>query len=195
MPPATHSAHDSEDDAQLLLRCRRGEQAAWAALVRRYRRLVYAIALRAGLDEAGAADVFQTTFARLVEHLARIAQPDRLQAWLVTTAKREALLTRARALRTVSITRPGDADDGADEAELVDEALLPDQVVEELQQAALVRRALDTLDERCRTLLLLLFGDADDLPYEEIARRTGMAVGSIGPTRARCLSRLRKALS
>lgn len=195
MPRATHSAHDSEDDGQLLLRCRRGEQAAWAALVRRYRRLVYAIALRAGLDEAGAADVFQTTFARLVEHLARIAQPDRLQAWLVTTAKREALLTRARALRTVSITRPGDADDGADEAELVDEALLPDQVVEELQQAALVRRALDTLDERCRTLLLLLFGDADDLPYEEIARRTGMAVGSIGPTRARCLSRLRKALS
>ena len=83
-----------------MARCRRGDAAAWAVLVQRYQRLVYAIVTRMGLDEHGAADVFQTVFARLVQHLPRIADPSRLQAWIVTTAKREALLQRKRGQRT-----------------------------------------------------------------------------------------------
>ena len=86
-----------EDDAALVARCLRGEARAWAALVQRYQRLVYAIVRRIGLDEHAAADVFQTVFARLVQHLPRIADPHRLQAWIVTTAKREALLQRSAA--------------------------------------------------------------------------------------------------
>ena len=77
-----------EDDAALVSRCRRGEAPAWAALVHRYQRLVYAIVRRVGLDEHAAADVFQTVFSRLVEHLPRIADPQRLQAWIVDDARR-----------------------------------------------------------------------------------------------------------
>jgi RNA polymerase sigma factor (sigma-70 family) len=181
-----------EDDAALVLRCRRGEGAAWAALVHRYQRLVYAIVRRFGLDEHTAADVFQTVFARLAEHLPRIADPQRLQAWIVTTAKREVLLALRRGQRTVSMTRDEDAGDETAEFDIADDAQLPEDALADLQQQDLVRRALDRMDTRCRELLLMLFrDDGDKLPYDEVARRLGIAVGSIGPTRARCLGKLR----
>ena len=181
-----------EDDAALVLRCRRGEGAAWAALVHRYQRLVYAIVRRFGLDEHTAADVFQTVFARLVEHLPRIADPQRLQAWIVTTAKREVLLALRRGQRTVSMTRDEDAGDETAEFDIADDAQLPEDALADLQQQALVRNALDRMDARCRDLLLMLFrDDSDKLPYEEVAQRLGLSVGSIGPTRARCLGKLR----
>lgn len=191
-------APDSEagypDDATLVARCRRGDAAAWALLVQRYQRLVYAVAMRIGHDAHVAADVFQTVFARLVEQLPRIAEPDRLQAWIVTTAKREALLLRRRAQRTVSMTREDDdAPDPAPEWDLPDDAALPEQALDELQQAHRLRLALERLDRRCRDLLALLFRDEDDaLAYDEVARRLDMPIGSIGPTRARCLGKLRK---
>ena len=181
-----------EDDAALVSRCRRGEGAAWEALVHRYQRLVYAIVRRVGHDDHVAADVFQIVFTRLVAHLPRIADPRRLQAWIVTTAKRESLLALRRGQRTVSMTRADDAGDEAAEFDVADDAPLPEDALAELQQQDLVRHALDRLDERCRELLLMLFRDDDDkLPYEEIARRLGLSVGSIGPTRARCLGKLR----
>ena len=181
-----------EDDAALVARCRRGEAAAWEALVHRYQRLVYAIVRRTGLDEHAAADVFQTVFARLVAHLPRIADPQRLQAWIVTTAKREVLLALRRGQRTVSMTRDDDADGEAAEWDVADDAPLPEDALADLQQQNLVRRALDRLEERCRELLLMLFReDGDKLPYEEVAQRLGMSVGSIGATRARCLAKLR----
>ena len=186
-----------EDDAVLVARCRRGEAAGWEALVRRYQRLVYAIVRRAGFDEHAAADVFQTVFARLVAHLPRIAEPHRLQAWIVTTAKREMLLAKKRGQRTVSITRDdagseNDSTTDRGEYDVADDALLPDEVLEETQRLNGIRNALDRLDARCRELLLLLFRDDDEkVPYDEIGRRLQMSVGSIGPTRARCLGKLR----
>jgi RNA polymerase sigma factor (sigma-70 family) len=181
-----------EDDSALVSRCRRGEGAAWEALVHRYQRLVFAIVRRVGLDEHAADDVFQTVFARLVVHLARIADPQRLQAWIVTTAKRETLLALRRGQRTVSMTRADDPGDETAEFDIADDAPLPEDTLAALQQQDLVRRALDRMDARCRELLLLLFREDDDkLPYEEVARRLGLSVGSIGPTRARCLSKLR----
>ena len=181
-----------EDDAALVARCRRGDGAAWEALVHRYQRLVFAIVRRIGLDEHAAADVFQTVFARLVVHLPRIADPQRLQAWIVTTAKREALLALRRGRRIVSMTRADDAGDETAEFDVADDAPLPEDALAELQQLDGLRRAMDRLDERCRELLLMLFrDDGDKLPYEEVAQRLALSVGSIGPTRARCLSKLR----
>ena len=182
-----------EDDAALVARCRRGEGAAWEALVHRYQRLVFAIVRRAGLDEHAAADVFQTVFARLVAQLPRIAEPQRLQAWIVTTAKREALLALHRGRRTVSMTHAGDADDEASDWDIADDSPLPEETLAELQQLDQLRHALERLEKRCRELLLILFNDdADKLPYEEVAQRLGMSVGSIGPTRMRCLAKLRQ---
>ena len=179
------------DDAELLARCARGDAAAWAALVQRYQRLVYAIVRRIGLDEHMAADVFQTVFARLLEHLPRLTEPDRLQAWIVTTAKREALLQRKRGLRTVSMTRADDSDDAGD-WDFADDTPNAESALAELQIVNLVRDAIERLDARCRALLLLLFNDDDEkFSYEDISRRLGTPVGSIGPTRSRCLDKLR----
>jgi len=176
-------------------RCRRGDATAWADIVRRYERLIYAIPLRMRLDEATAADVFQTVFSRLVQQIDRLADPSRLQAWLVTTAKRESLLQRDRSRRTVSLTPSDDAasDGPSPELELPDESPIAEAVLSELQELQRLRLALDDLGGRCADLLRLLFTDDDERPdYAEIARRLGIAVGSIGPTRARCLAKLRQ---
>ena len=183
----------ADDDAALVARCRRGEGAAWEVLVRRYQRLVFAVVRRVGLDEHAAADVFQTVFTRLLEHLPRISDPQRLQAWIVTTAKREALLAVRRGRRTVSMTRAEDDDGEAAEWDIADDALLPEDALAEMQQHHLLRNAMDRLEERCRELLLMLFrDDGDKLPYEQVARQLGVAVGSIGATRSRCLAKLRR---
>lgn len=179
------------DDPTLVARCREGDASAWAALVQRYKRLVYAIVRRAGLDEQAAADVFQTVFLRLLQHLPRIAEPARLQAWIVTTAKREAWLQRQRGDRMVSMTAA--EPDGADEEAwaIADSALGPEETVAHWQQLARVHRGLDRLDQRCRRLLQALFG-SEGIGYDEVASRLGMPIGSIGPTRARCMARLRR---
>lgn len=181
-----------DDDATLVARCLRGDQQAWVVLVKRYQRLVYAVASRVGLDEHGASDVFQTVFTRLLQHLARLADPARLQAWIVTTAKREALLQRKLARRNLSMTRAEDEPDAPAEWDVADESPIAEEALAALQQLNRLRGALDRLDERCRSLLLMLFSDEDErLTYEEVARRQGASVGSIGPTRSRCLDKLR----
>jgi RNA polymerase sigma factor (sigma-70 family) len=187
------SSQGADSDAELVRRCRTGDQSAWAGLVQRYQRLVYAIVMRMGFDEHDSADVFQTVFTRLLDHLPRISDPERLQAWIVTTARREALLRLKRSRRTVSMTRPEDEEDAEGvEWDIADEAPLPEDALAEVQQQHQVRNALDRMDERCRSLLLLLFGEGERQPYEFIATTLGISVGSIGPTRARCLDKLRK---
>lgn len=182
-------------DAELIERCQRGDGSAWESLVQRYQRLVYAIVRRIGLDNHVAADVFQTVFMRLMENIPRLSNHDRLQAWIVTTAKREALLQRKRSLRTVSLTNSDDAENGAPEWDIADEALLPEDALEAAQTQNQVRNGLDQLDARCRDLLTMLYRyDDDKIAYEDVARRMDMPVGSIGPTRSRCLGKLRKLL-
>jgi RNA polymerase sigma factor (sigma-70 family) len=184
-------------DAELLALCKAGQPQGWRLLVQRYQRLVYAVARRAGLDEHGAADVFQTVFSRLLQALPSLQQPDRLRAWIVTTAKRDALLQLRRGQRTVSLTPATEGDpDTAAQDDLPDEAPLPEQAIDDLQQMHLLRLAMEQLDGRCHGLLTLLFADEEDrLPYETIAIRLDMPTGSIGPTRARCLGKLRTLLA
>lgn len=182
------------DDAALVRACQRGDANAWETLVNRYQRLIYAIPRRAGLDDDQCADVFQRTFATLVEHLDRLDQPARVRAWLVTTAKREAQRTRQKASRTQPL--PGDSPDEAHatEADLLDPAPLPDEVAAELEDQHLVRTALAKLDDRCRQLLTLLFYQPEPMPYDQVAAAVGVPLGSIGPTRARCLQKLGRLL-
>ena len=178
-------------DDLLVARCRAGDATAWETLVRRYQRLVYAIVRRSALDEQAAADVFQTVFMRLLQHLPRITDPAKLQAWIVTTAKREAWLQRRRSGQSIAASVTGDLASDAGECEIMDEAPQPDEAVEYWQQLARVQLALERLDERCRRLLLVLFS-GDEVGYEDVASRLGIPVGSIGPTRARCLAKLRR---
>jgi RNA polymerase sigma factor (sigma-70 family) len=176
-------------DTALIEACRAGDQTAWEELIRRYQRLIYSIPLRAGLDQDSAAEVFQLVFTKLYEKLDTLTQPERLSAWLVTTAKRECWAQQRRQQRSLGLTQP-DPDDPS-EPEWPDPGLLPDEVLERMERQHLVRQALAQLDERCRLLLQLLFFQPEPPPYAEIAAQLGTSEGSIGPTRARCFQKLR----
>ncbi len=180
-------------DKQLLLSCRRGDESAWEALVNRYQRLMYAIPRRAGLGDDQAAEVFQEVFTTLFQKLNDIDDPDRLHAWLVTTAKR-------KTWRLISKTRltgqMHDGDDGVNEelATIPDDSPLPDETLLKLEEQHRVRTALSALEERCRNLLTMLFYQPETPSYSQIAISMGISEGSIGPTRARCLEKMLRLL-
>jgi RNA polymerase sigma factor (sigma-70 family) len=180
-------------DKALVLACREGNPAAWETLVERYQRLIFAIPRRAGLDEDQCAEVFQHVFTTLVEKLDSIEQPDRIKAWLVTTALRESRRLSRRARTVGSLPTVTDEDQDQDD-DISDGGLLPEEILLRLEQQDTVRAALAKLDERCRLLLTLLFYRPDPPSYTEIAQALGTTEGSIGPTRVRCLEKLRRLL-
>lgn len=177
-------------DKQLLTACRHGEEAAWETLVRRYQRLIYAIPQRAGLDTDSSAEVFQEVFTTLLQKLDQIEQPERLHAWLVTTARRKTwrLISQQRARLQRSADDESEVDDEI--TTLPDNAPLPDESLAKLEEQHRVRTALATLDDRCQKLLTLLYYENEPPSYAAIAAELGTSEGSIGPTRARCLKKL-----
>lgn len=163
-----------------------GDQHAWQGLVDEFGGLVWAVTRAHRLGDADAADVAQTTWLRLVEHLDRLDEPARVGAWLATTARRECL----RVLRcSAQLVPHGDElpEPAADHAPAHDTALLAQE------RDTTLWTAFARLSERDRALLRMLM--ADPAPsYEEIGAALGMPIGSIGPTRARALERLRRAV-
>lgn len=182
-----------DSDLQLVLACRRGDQLAWEKLIRRYQRLIYAIPFRAGLREDDAAEIFQDVFTTLFQKLNDLEQPDKLQAWLVTTTRRKTLHaianTHVQQQSQVNRYEPLDAANS-----VRDETPLPDEQLLILEQQHRIRTALSSLDERCRTLLEMLFYRAEPPSYADIGTTLGIPAGSIGPTRARCLAKLLRVL-
>jgi RNA polymerase sigma factor (sigma-70 family) len=160
-----------------------GDEAAWGAIVDRFSGLVWSTARAHRLAPAEAADVAQTTWLRLVENLDRINDPERLGAWLATTARRECL----RHIRLRGREFPT-GDDSVFEAPSDDHA---EQRLITRERNTAVRRAFGRISERCQALLRLLAAP-DPLSYDEIASALGMPIGAIGPTRARCLDQLRR---
>lgn len=181
-----------ESDLQLVLACRRGDQLAWERLIRRYQRLIYAIPLRAGLDEEDAGEIFQEVFTALFEKLNDIEQPEKLHAWLVTTARRKTLHAISKAL--LRKQSDWDTDEDLHPARSIrDVTPLPDEQLLILEEQHRIRTALSLLDERCRSLLEMLFY-REPMSYAEIADAFGIPEGSIGPTRARCLAKVLRLL-
>jgi len=178
-----------QDDAALVLACRGGDQRAWDLLVGRYERLIFSVARRAGLDQDQAAEVLQRVFLILVERLDSIEQPERIGAWLVGTARFEIWRLRRRA-RVAN--RYGVADELVEEH--ADGMPTLDELLEEEEERGRVRAAVAKLDGRCRQLIELLFYQDHPVGYAEVGATLGMSAGSIGPTRARCLEKLRRAL-
>jgi len=180
-----------DSDLELVLACRRGDQLAWEKLIRRYQRLIYTIPLRAGLNQDQAADIFQDVFTTLFQKLNDIEEPERIQAWLVTTARRKTsrFISKARPRSDVSADLPAN-----ESAAILDGAPLPDEQMLILEEQHRIRTAVSLLDERCRNLLQRLFYDAEPPSYAEIAASLGIPEGSIGPTRARCLGKLLRLL-
>jgi len=163
-----------------------GERAAWEEIVDRFEGLVWATARAHRLSRADAADVAQTTWLRLVEHLDRIRDPERLPGWLATTARNESL----RHLRLQARERPSDDPQVLELAS--DEA--PDLGLLAGERAAAVWGAFARVGERCQALLRLLVSVTEP-SYEEIGAALGMPIGAIGPTRMRCLEKLRREMT
>lgn len=186
--------YSTTDDSELIAACRRGDSDAWSALVERYQKLIYTIPRRAGLDDDQCADVFQQTFQTLFEHLDRLDQPERVRAWLVTTARRASQRIQQRSARWYSLQESAQEGDEAPTQELLDQTPLPDEIVVQLEEQHIIRTSMAALEERCRQLLTLIFYDPARPSYTEIADQLGIAVGSIGPTRNRCLQKLRSLL-
>ena len=173
--------------ADLVRAAGEGDQGAWNALVDRYSGLVWHVARGHRLGDADASDVAQTVWLRLVESLPRLREPAAVGGWLATTARNESLRLLRRSGREVV-----EADLGL-EATPADDTYSPEAVLEAAERRDLVRRALDLLPLRCRTLLRALAFGPDD-SYADISAALDMPVGSIGPTRGRCLDRLRQGL-
>ena len=173
-------------DAGLLVRlAAAGDKSAWERLVDQYSRLIWAMTRDFRLAEVDAADVVQATWLRLLEHIDRIEYPERIASWLATTARHECLRHLAASKR-VTLIEDHDAAFGATAAHVpdVDERLLAEE------RAEAVRAAVATLPDQSQQLLNLLMADPP-VPYVEISDQLGLPIGSIGPTRGRCLERLR----
>jgi RNA polymerase sigma factor (sigma-70 family) len=179
-------SYDAEEICALVLGARRGDTACWDGLVERFGRLVWAVTRSFGLTAADAAEVTQTVWLRLAEHLDRIKHPDRVGAWLVTTARRESVRqSRLQGRETL----------GGEHLTERYAARVPAADVPLLlrERDVALHRAFTQLAERHRTLLVMLLSDPP-MSYSDISEALRMPIGSIGPTRARALATLRKLL-
>lgn len=171
---------------ELLRRAAAGDSSAWNDLVERFSQMVWSIARGFRLDDATAKDVSQTVWLKLVENIDRIADPERLPGWLATTARREAL--RVSKARDRDITTDFEYDVADETSPTLDEMLIDDE------ENRTVVSAFATLDAACQQLLRLMMIEPA-LTYEEISESTGRPIGSLGPTRSRCLDKLKSAIS
>jgi RNA polymerase sigma factor (sigma-70 family) len=178
----------------LVHRAAEGDPAAWNAIVDEYAGLLWSVVRGFRLNEAQAADAVQTTWLRLVEHVADLREPAHLPGWLKTTAQRVCLHVIRQSSREQLVD--GDDDRGWGSDDRYDDAELdgPEVTALRREQQVLVRRALADLPDRHRELMELLIA-SPPVSYREISVRLGIPVGSIGPTRARILTHLREALA
>jgi RNA polymerase sigma factor (sigma-70 family) len=177
----------ASDIARLVQRAAEGDRRAWERLVDQYARLIWAMTRDFKLVESDAADVAQATWLRLLEHIDRLEYPARVGSWLAATARNECLRSVAARKRVVLVQDDVALKDDGAHAPAVDERLLANE------RAQAVREALSRLPPRWQRLLGLLMADPP-ASYAEISDQLGLPVGSIGPTRGRCLERLRELL-
>jgi RNA polymerase sigma factor (sigma-70 family) len=173
---------ESKSDRYLIRACRKGQVEAWQGLLDKYERIVFAIPRRYGLSIDDAADVTQLTFTILVESIERLPEDSKLGGWLTTVARRHTwrLLERNRR-------------QGVDKYATLDEGNLADtDTLENWELGEWLGQELSKIGEGCRNLLFALYLDPGQPSYAEVAARLGMAVGSVGPTRMRCLERMRR---
>ncbi|MCU0513093.1 MAG: sigma-70 family RNA polymerase sigma factor [Anaerolineae bacterium] len=175
-------------DARLVEACQQGDERAWEALVEKYKQLIYGIPFRYGAQADDAADIFQAVWVDLYAELPRLRNVDGLKSWLMTVTARHALRWKQRR------GRRGEVDlDEEHSATLDEDAPLASEILEETEQRQLVRQAVFSLPERCREMVQMLFLSDPPIPYQEVAEHFGLALGSIGFIRGRCLQKLRKA--
>lgn len=191
------SPRHREVSAELVADVRAGRPGAWARLVRRYERLVLSIPRGMGLSEADCEDVFQSTWIALYRQIHVLRDPGSLGDWIITTTRRQAgKHSRREKARGQREGTPLPADEGGTSLGAALESREPSAADEllRLERRRIVHDVLAGMPTRCRRLLEALYLREDDASYAEVARRLSMPIGSLGPTRARCLAELARRL-
>jgi RNA polymerase sigma factor (sigma-70 family) len=175
------------NDTRLVKECLAGKEEAWSLLIDKYKALIYSIPVKYGLQPHEAADVFQATCTELLVRLPELREPRALPKWLMQVAHHESHRWKRQRQRVVS--RDADPDLPEPGAPPIAEHL-----VLQTQEEQILREAMAALTPQCRRLVALLFYEVPPRPYTEVAKELGLAVGSIGFTRQRCIDRLRRLL-
>jgi RNA polymerase sigma factor (sigma-70 family) len=182
----------TELDRDLIQRCRRGSVGAWHQVLNRYERLVFSIPLKYGLSKDDAADVAQITFTALVQNMDKLAEESRLGAYLSTIARRNTW-------RLLKLNRREIATEHLESTAFNERYLLlgnrDARSLEHWELTDWLDTGLSQVSERCRKLLMALYFEPNTSSYAEVAEHFGMPLGSVGPTRARCLKHLKRVLS
>jgi RNA polymerase sigma factor (sigma-70 family) len=174
-------------DQELVTMCLDGDALAWEALIKRYRRSVYAIPIKFGLTPGEASDVFQSVCVKLIEHLHELKDEKKVGAWLFSTTTRECMrFTNDKEKETPT------ADEEFEDR--LDPALNLEEIRLEAESRQELRDIVELLPPRCRALIQMLYFDVPPVSYQDISEALGISPGSVGATRARCFDKLRRLL-
>jgi RNA polymerase sigma factor (sigma-70 family) len=184
----TKKAPAAWDDTRLVKECLSGNEEAWSLLIDKYKALIYSIPVKYNLARQEAADVFQATCTELLVRLPELREPRALPKWLMQVAHHECQRLKRMNQRVVS----RDA-----EPNLLEPQIPPiaESLMQQTQEEQMLREAMKVLTPQCRRLVELLFFETPSRPYTEVAAQLGLAVGSIGFTRQKCIERLRRQLT
>ena len=175
------------DDTRLVKECLGGNEEAWSSLIEKYKALIYSIPVKYGLPPHEAAEVFQATCVELLTRLPELREPRALPKWLMQVAHHQCYRWKQQQQRIVS----RDADSNLPEPTT---PAIADSLLQQTQEEQMLREAMTALSPQCKRLVELLFLETPPRPYAEVAAELGLAVGSIGFTRQKCIERLRRSL-
>jgi len=175
------------NDSRLVKECVSGNEEAWSVLIDKYKALIYSIPVKYSFSQQEAADVFQATCLELLIRLPELREPRALPKWLMQVTHHECYRLKRLSQRVVS----RDAEPDLPEPEI---PAIAESLVQQTQEEQMLREAMATLTHQCRRLVELLFLESPARPYSEVAAELGLAVGSIGFTRQKCIERLRRQL-
>jgi RNA polymerase sigma factor (sigma-70 family) len=188
-------SHQHASDRDLITACLAGDNAAWDSLISRYVALIYSTCLRTGVSSADTEDLVQDVCVILLDRLADVRDTAKLSSWLISTTKREVWrFQRRKGLKLAS--ELGETEWALETGEGINTptADSPEVEILALEEQQIVRQGMNKLQDRCRILLTMLYGTDSPASYTDAAAELSLPVGSIGPTRARCLQQLRKLL-
>jgi len=182
------SRETAAEDEKLVQDCLNGDENAWNKLIDKYKRLIYSVPVKYGLSPDDAADIFQNVCVDLFQNLSKVRKIESLRSWLITVATHKCFHHKKQQKPNVEL-------DAMEQDVAEDLAAAVPQVMEEVEEEQAVRDAIEKLSPRCTELVKMLFFQQPPLPYTEVAQKLGLATGSIGFIRGRCLSRLQKILA
>jgi RNA polymerase sigma factor (sigma-70 family) len=176
-------------DERLIALCLKGDEQAWADLIDKYKNLIYSIPIKLGMYD-DAADIFQSVCLDLLSDLSRLREPKALPKWLMQVCYHKCIEHRTRSRKQVQL----EDEDAENLPAGHSGAALPEEMLAQLQREQMVREVVSGLSQRCQRMVRMLFFETPPRPYQDVAQELGIATGSIGFIRGRCLSRLKTQL-